>query len=424
MSQQNTDGSVVIIGAGIIGIACAHYLSADGRKVIVLDKGTVADGCSYGNCGQITPSHVLPLNSPDAIKSGMLSLFNPRAPFRIKPQWQPSFANWMLQFSRLCTHKKMLKTAASLKSILDSSFQEFEMLLDSGAVECDWNKSGTLYVYRSQKAFEAFEETNDLLTTNFDVSAKQISGEDLPSFEPALKNGLAGGYFYEQDALVHPSRFAKAWARALKNKGVQFVEDCEVTALEKQGARIKSVVTSKGVYEADDIVLAAGAFSPLLAREFECAIPVLPGKGYSVTVARPSVCPEVSMIVPEHNVAITPFEDGLRFGSMMEFVGFNAEIPEFRTRQLKECGKTYLRMETPEAHEEAWFGWRPMTWDSLPIIGRAPRLANALIATGHCMMGLMLAPATGKLAAEILGERPTHIPDAPFSPARFNARLV
>ena len=418
---MSKDGSVVIIGAGIIGIACAHYLAADGRRVTVLDKGTIADGCSYGNCGQITPSHVLPLNSPDAIKSGVLSFFDASAPFRIKPQLKPSFANWMLQFARLCTHDKILKAAASLKSILDSSFEEFESLLDGGAVDCDWNKCGTLYVYRSQKPFDSFAKTNDFLTREFGVSAKQISGDDLSSFEPALKNGLAGGYFYEQDALVHPSRFAKAWARQLQESGVGFVENCEVTSLEKEGARIKSVVTSNGVYDADDVVLAAGAFSPSLAREFECAIPVLPGKGYSVTVARPSACPEVSMIVPEHNVAITPFEDGLRFGSMMEFVGFNGEIPEFRTRQLKECGEVYLGTGAPETHQEEWFGWRPMTWDSLPIIGRSPKLSNALIATGHCMMGLMLAPATGRLAAEFLGERPTHIPAAPFSPARFSA---
>ena len=421
MSQMTKDGSVVIIGAGIIGLACAHYLAADGRRVTVFDKGTVADGCSYGNCGQITPSHVLPLNSPGAIKSGVLSLFDSKAPFRIKPQLKPSFVNWMLQFARCCTHDKMVEAAKSLKSILDSSFREFELLLDGRAIDCDWDRCGTLYVYRSQKGFESFGKTNDLLTREFDVSARQISGNDLSSFEPALKKGLAGGYYYEQDALVHPSRFAKAWARKLQSDGVEFVENCEVTSLEKKGARITSVVTSKGVYEADDIVLAAGAFSRSLAREFECAIPVLPGKGYSITVARPSVCPEVSMIVPEHNVAITPFADGLRFGSMMEFVGFDGEIPEFRTRQLKECGKAYLRMGTPESHEEEWFGWRPMTWDSLPIIGRAPKLANALIATGHCMMGLMLAPATGKLVAEILGERPTHIPDAPFSPARFNS---
>jgi len=421
MNQMTKDGSVVIIGAGIIGIACAHYLAADGRKVTVLEKGTIADGCSYGNCGQITPSHVLPLNSPDAIKSGVLSLFDRKAPFRIKPQLKPSFANWMLQFARRSTHGKMIEAAASLKNILDSSYKEFESLLDGGVVDCDWNKSGTLYVYRSQKAFDAFAKTDELLTSNFDVSARRITGDDLPAFEPALKQGLAGGYFYEQDALVHPSRFAKTWARQLQDNGVEFVEHCEVISLEKEGSRIKTVATSNGVYEADDIVLAAGAFSRSLAREFECAIPVLPGKGYSVTVARPSICPEVSMIVPEHNVAITPFADGLRFGSMMEFVGFNGDIPEFRTRQLKECGEVYLRMGTLEAHKEAWFGWRPMTWDSLPIIGRAPTLSNALIATGHCMMGMMLAPATGKLAAEILGERPTHIPGAPFSPARFNA---
>ncbi|WDI30128.1 FAD-dependent oxidoreductase [Hyphococcus flavus] len=420
MSQQYTGGSVIVIGAGIIGIACAHYLAAEGRQVTVIDKGSVADGCSYGNCGHILPSHVLPLNSPDAIKNGVLSFFNASAPFRIKPQLKLSFVNWMLQFARYCSQQKILKSAARLKSILDSSFQEFESLLDGGVVDCEWNKCGTLYVYHSQKAFESFEKKNDLLTREFGVSAKKISGNDLANFEPSLKSGLAGGYFYEQDAVVHPSRLATVWARQLQNDGVEFIENCEVTSLEKQGNRIKSVITSKGVFKADEVVLSAGAYSPSLAKEFECAIPVLPGKGYSLTIARPGICPKMSMVAPENNVAITPFEDGLRLGSMMEFVGFNAELPAFRMRQLEECGTTYLHMDKPVIYQEEWFGWRPMTWDSLPIIGRAPNLSNALIATGHCMMGLMLAPATGRLVAEMIGERPTHIPSAPFSPARFN----
>ncbi len=424
MSRNNANGSVVIIGAGIIGIACAHYLAQAGRQVTVLDRGTIAGACSHGNCGHIIPSHVLPLNAPAALKTAMLSLFNPKASFRVKPQLRPSFINWMMQFAMHCTQRRMLDGAAHLKSILDSSFKEFEALNEQGTLDCDWRHSGLLYAFKSKRGFEDFAKTDAMLARQFGVRAQRIEGDALSTFDPALKPDLAGGYFYEQDALTRPDRFAAAWVQRLRDTGVEFVEHCEAQSLEKTDGKITRVTTSKGVYGADDIVIAAGALSGGFAKELACSIPVLPGKGYSLTVPRPAQCPKTSVILPERNVAITPFSDGLRFGSMMEFVGFDNSLPQHRMRQLEESGTAYLRTAPPDGAREEWFGWRPMTWDSLPIIGPVPKLNNAFIATGHGMLGLMLAPATGRLIAEMLDKRPVHIPDAPFSPARFNNSFI
>ena len=411
--------AVVIIGAGIIGIACAHYLAADGRKVIVLDKGTVAGACSHGNCGHVIPSHILPLNSPDALKAGFFSLFDSKAPFRVKPQLRPSFLNWMLQFARHCTKSHMLSGAGHLKSILDSSYDEFEALVSQVGFECDWKKSGLTYVFQSRKAFDAFEKTNTLLTERFDVAAQVIAGNDLTTFDPALKSGLAGGFFYQDDALLRPDMLALTWADQLRQKGVQFVEHCEVRGIEKDATRVNLIKTSKGDFGTGDVILAAGALCGTLAAEFDCDIPVIPGKGYSVTIPRPEKCPKTSLVLSEKNVAITPFSNGLRFGSMMEFVGYDDSVPDHRVRQLTKSADAYLEIDSSLPPVQPWFGWRPMTWDSLPMIGRLPKFKNATIATGHGMLGVMLAPATGRLIAEIIGERPCHIPDAPFSPARF-----
>ncbi len=410
---------VVIIGAGIIGIACAHYLVADGRKVVVLDKGTVAGACSHGNCGHVIPSHVLPLNSPDAFRAGIMSLFDPNAPFRVKPQLKPSFLHWMVQFARHCTKAHMLAGAKHLKTILDSSYDEFEALVSQDDFDCDWKQSGLTYVFQSQKAFDAFEKTNALLTERFGVEADVMAGDKLSAFDPALKPGLAGGFFYKKDALLRPDLLAKSWTDQLRRKGVEFIEHCEVQEIEKDSAKIKLVKTSKGNFNTSEVILAAGALCGKLASVFGCNIPVIPGKGYSVTIPRPALCPKTSLVLSEKNVAITPFSDGLRFGSMMEFVGYDDSVPDHRVRQLTESADAYLDINPNVSKGKPWFGWRPMTWDSLPMIGRLPNLTNAAIATGHGMLGVMLAPATGRLIAEILGERPCHISDAPFSPARF-----
>jgi D-amino-acid dehydrogenase len=124
------------------------------------------------------------------------------------------------------------------------------------------------------------------------------------------------------------------------------------------------------------------------------------------------------MLFPEHRVGVSPFETGYRLGSMMEFAGYDATIPPQRIQQLQDSAKPYLAISSPCGTLQTWYGWRPMTWDSLPIIGRVPKLQNAYLATGHNMLGLSLAAATGKLIAELIEGRVPHIDPAPFSPQR------
>ncbi|MDE0226801.1 MAG: FAD-dependent oxidoreductase, partial [Gammaproteobacteria bacterium] len=142
--------------------------------------------------------------------------------------------------------------------------------------------------------------------------------------------------------------------------------------------------------------------------------------GYSVTTTRPGACPRHAMLFAEHRVGATPFSDGFRLGSMMEFSGFDETIPAGRIRQLVDSARHYLHEPAGGEVLETWCGWRPMTWDSLPIIGAVPGLANAVLATGHHMLGMTMAPATGRLVAEMISRKTTHIDPTPFSPARFS----
>ena len=125
------------------------------------------------------------------------------------------------------------------------------------------------------------------------------------------------------------------------------------------------------------------------------------------------------MVFSEHRVAATPFDDGFRLGSMMELAGFDTSVPPRRIRQLAESAGHYLKEPVGHPVHETWYGWRPLTWDSLPIIGRLPRRRNAVLATGHHMLGMTLAPATGRLVAELVRDEVPHIDPTPFSPSRF-----
>lgn len=419
MTASRKNESIVVVGAGVIGIACAHYLSKEGFKVTVIDRDRVASQCSHANCGYICPSHVPPLTEPGAIGVAVKSLFNARSPFRVKPSLSPAMWNWMWQFARRCTHHQVLNAGRHLQSILDASMEEYRRLIVDESLECEWKEDGLLYVFQTQRGLDSFAETDRMLTEHFNVAANYISGPELPKFDAGLNEGLAGAFHYPGDRSVRPDLLNREWVERLKDRRVGFVEHCELKTIHKSAGRVDGLTTSQGVFQADRFVFAMGAPSARWAKELRCDIPIQPGKGYSVTIDVPESSPQHAMLFPEHKVGVSPFERGLRLGSMMEFVGFNEMIPEYRIQQLRDSAKPYLVAPVDGVPQEEWYGWRPMTWDSLPIIGPTPHLSNAYLATGHNMLGLSLAPSTGRLIAEMITGETPHIDVTPFSVTRF-----
>jgi D-amino-acid dehydrogenase len=297
--------------------------------------------------------------------------------------------------------------------------KEYRQLMQTEALPCEWQETGLLYVFRTDQGMHEFAETDRFLTEHFDVSARRIAGAELSDFDPALKPGLAGAYYYDGDASLRPDLLNRAWTLRLQDRGVEFKENCLVQQVERDNRNLLSLQTSLGSFVSDHYVFAMGAWSPKLASELGCQLPIQPGKGYSVTMSRPERCPKYPMLFPEHRVGVSPFHHGYRLGSMMEFSGYDSSIDPRRIAQLRRSAEPYLWTPHTAEEQERWYGWRPMTWDSLPLIGPVPTAANAHIAAGHNMLGLSLATATGRLIAEMLTGEPTHIPVEAFRVDRF-----
>lgn len=423
---MNDGRRVLIIGGGVIGIASAYYLNQAGFQVTVLDKGRVGAECSHGNCGLICPSHVLPLAEPGAIRGAMKALLDPAGAFRIQPRLDLSLWRWLMKFAKRCNEKDMLTAAGAIQPLLTSSLQLYQELVSSEGLQCEWQKQGLLFVYQKQRAFEAYAPVNELLREKFNEPARRLDGAAVGEFEPALKDGLAGGWYFEHDAHLRPDRLIQSWRSLLESRGVRFVENCELQSLQEthdstsvRGSRVTGVVAGGQTFEADSFVVATGAKTPLLASLLRFEVPIQPGKGYSITVARPPMCPTVPMIFPEHRVAVTPMDSGLRLGSIMEFAGYDAEIRPERLRLLTRGVGQYLREPLQAEWPEPWYGWRPMTYDSVPVIGRCPGFSNVLLATGHSMLGLSMAPATGRLVSEMISQATPHIDSRAYRADRF-----
>jgi D-amino-acid dehydrogenase len=408
----------VVVGGGVIGAACAYFLRQAGRRVTIVDAGAFGRGCSHGNCGYISPSHVLPLAGPGALQSALKTLFQKNSPLKVRWRLDPALWSWFWKFARRCNERDALAAGHAIQQLLLSSRGLYDELIRSTLSDVEWEPSGVLFVFQSDAAMDHYAHTDALLRNEYGLDATRFDGNSLLEFEPSLKPGSAGAWFYPSDGLLRPDKLMAAWRRVLEQSGVEIREHCALRDLAVDGRVVRGVITDAGKIEADQTLIATGAWTPQLSRTLHCSVPIQPGKGYSITVPRPALCPRRPMIFEEHRVAISPMQSGYRIGSTMEFAGYDSRLNPDRLMLLRESAALYLKEPLAEPTLEEWWGWRPMTPDGLPFIGRLPAFDNVFLAAGHCMLGVSMAPATGKLVAELMTGQPPHIDPTPYAVTR------
>jgi D-amino-acid dehydrogenase len=313
----------------------------------------------------------------------------------------------------------MIEAGRGIQPLLLSSLELYRGLVQTEALDCEFEERGMLFAYRSKKEMESYAATDRLMTNSFGCPARRLDPDQLLELEPALRSGLAGGWYYHDDAHLRPDKLMRAWHLILERDGATLRPNRALTGFSGRTGRAASAQTAEGELTADVFIVATGAWTPILNQELGCRIPIQPGKGYSLTMSRPAACPRIPLIFPETRVAVTPFQSGYRLGSTMEFAGYDESIRPQRLQLLKDGAAPYLREPYCDSIEEQWYGWRPMTYDSLPIIDRSPKYENVFIAAGHNMLGLSMAPATGKLLAELVNGTTPHVDPKPYRVGRF-----
>jgi D-amino-acid dehydrogenase len=413
---------VLIVGGGVIGLACGLALQDAGRQVRVLEAGTVGCGSSHGNCGTITPSHAMPLAAPGSIGRALGWMLSPDAPLYIKPRFDPALWAWLLRFAARCNRSDWLRAAAGKTAILEASRRALPEWISRHQLDCEFVASGMDHVFRSAQSLAEFDEDLRALS-EFGIASERIDGADYQRQEPALLEGVVGAVRFPGDASLRPDRYVAELARVLRAAGGQIVEHCEVHRIRSDGDTMVADAAS-GECRARDVVLATGAWSPCLARSLSPVLTGLrkamqPGKGYSITYDRPALTPQRPLVLHEHSVCVTTWDGGFRLGSTMEFSGYDDTLNRRRLDALVRGAREYLHQPTGPVIREEWFGWRPMTFDDLPIIGRAPGQPHLWLATGHGMLGVSMSIATAQLVADLVTGRPPAIDPAPYRVERF-----
>lgn len=410
---------VLILGGGVIGLACALYLLKSGAGVRVLEQGTPGCGSSHGNCGTITPSHAAPLAMPGMIGMALGSMLRADAPLYINPRFDGPRLRWLLGFARHCNRRDFERATAARWTILKHSRTLLADLVRDDQLDCEFTEEGELYVYRTAKLRASDERHHAAVLDRLGFEVQRLRGDEVEAMEPALNPGVVGGLFHPGDAQLRPDRYVAELARRVRELGGVIETGAQIERFDTESGRIAKVHCSSGTFGSERVVMALGAWSPLLGAALNMRLPMQPGKGYSLTYSRPRLAPRHALVLREASVCVTTWQDGYRLGSTMEFSGYAEGLNRTRLDALRRGAAQCLREpEGPQLQEE-WWGWRPMSVDEVPIIGPSTRWSNLWLATAHGMLGVSMSAATGELIASMLGGPASPIDAAPYAPARF-----
>jgi D-amino-acid dehydrogenase len=285
-------------------------------------------------------------------------------------------------------------------------------------LDCRYQETGAMMVYRTPKGFAAgLDEAARLHAAG--IPSQRLDLSETRGLAPTLSPSVLGAIFFPDDAHLVPDAFVRALARRAEERGVDIRTQTEVLGFRTIGRRILAIETTRGDLQADEVVLATGAWSPLLAQTLGLRLPVQPAKGYSVTYQRGSGGPSVPVILAEAKAGITPMGDWLRFAGTLELSGFDLSINRHRVEAIVRSAAQYVDGLDSLPLREIWCGLRPCTPDGLPIIGRPSSLDNLILATGHAMLGVTLGPITGSLVSQLAGGEKPQINLHALRPQRF-----
>jgi D-amino-acid dehydrogenase len=422
LQQQtiNDKQQTTIIGGGVIGLSTAYYLQQEGYEVTVIERGDIHDGCSFGNMGFMSPSHFVPLASPGIIAEGIRHMFNSSSPFYIKPRLDLELMQWMWHFWKSCNASNVKENAPHLNNLLQLSRNLINDIRANIGGDFNMEEKGCLMLCREQKTLDhEFHLTDD--AEKLGLKVDRLNRDQVQQLEPDVELNVAGAVLFKDDCHFDPGKFMLVLKSYLENKGVRFQLNTEVTGFNRTNNSISSVITDKGEFSCGHLVIAPGSWLPAVAKMIGIKLLLQGGKGYSYTYDHVEKNIRYPSIMVEGRCAITPWQHRLRIGGTMELSGINNKVLPKRMLGVYNSVQSYypgLKITPPPA-DKIWNGLRPVTPDGLPYIGRVKDLDNVLIAGGHAMLGVSLAPGTGKIVTDIILGKQTTINAVAFNPERF-----
>lgn len=412
---------ILILGAGVTGVATAYMLASRGHEVEVIDEDNgPAQQCSFANGCQLSYSYADPISSRENLKKAMKWMFKADAPLVFRPKFSFELLKWTVEFLSNCSAERERENGITMLRLGLYSREKMKQIIDDTNIQFDYLERGILRLFETQKAYDEACDHAEYLST-IGMKKEFLSPELVFQREPALKqmhSPLAGGIFTPMDASGDVHVFTREIARiCAEDLGVTFHFKTKLAWMHRDGDRISAVETSRGMMKADAYIVCLGSHSTPYLKPLGVHLPITPMKGYSVTVPAWNNAPQISLGDEANKIVYSRIGNRVRAAGTAEFAGFDYRIRRKRILPILRS-MTTLFPEADVSVAEKWACLRPQTPDSPPIIGKSP-LKNMYLNTGHGMLGWTHGAGSAHLLADILEERATEIPLDGLTLARF-----
>ncbi|TMJ95084.1 MAG: FAD-binding oxidoreductase [Actinobacteria bacterium] len=420
-SRVKTD--VLVIGGGAIGAACTFELARRGAEVTLLERGSeLGSGCSAGSAGLLCPSHAAPLATPAALRLGLRWMLRADSPFYLRPR--PGVLPWLALFAAACRPRRAAAATRLVRALATESLALHRMLAEEEELGTGFDQRGVLNVYETEAGLAAGRAEAEEYAADAGLPVRLLGADEARGLEPALGPSIRGATYFPEEAHCDSLRFVRALGEAAAQAGADVRTSIEVLGLRSERRRVAVVETTAGDLYPRTVVLAAGAWAGLLARELGLYLPLEGGKGYHLELDPPPQAPRLPVFVQEARVIATPLPGRLRLSGTLELAGLDLSVDRRRVEAVARAARRALPGLEEGGVRAVWRGLRPCTPDGLPAVGRTRAADNVVLATGHAMMGLTLAPVTGRLVAALVAEEDPGADLSLLDPDRFDPRAL
>jgi len=418
MSDATKTPHCVVVGAGIVGSACAWHLRHRGAEVTLIDSELPGHSTSFGNAGCISPSSIYPFSYPGAIKQVPGWLFDPLGPMKIRWRDIPSLTPWFWRFWRAGNALRVSEIVAAQANLMASVTRDFDEILQATGISSMRQSNGLILLYGNEKQFAA-DAWHYEIRRQYGLPWQRLTAAELKAMEPFVDLGTEGIAVLDPtwQHVLSPGDVTNAIARSAFSSGVRWVHD-RVLRMESRETHVKAETVSGKRFECDYLVLATGVWTNELLAQLGRRVPLMAKRGYHSMVAQPSVTLSHPMMSVAEYVVMTPMRDGLRVAGTAEFARVDA-IPDYRrAKVLLQHAQRFLPGLSGSGVTE-WMGQRPMMPDSLPVIGPIPGHNRVICAFGHGHYGLTQGPTTGRLVSDLVYGQEPQADLTPFLISRF-----
>ncbi|RXJ67381.1 FAD-dependent oxidoreductase [Halarcobacter ebronensis] len=389
---------IIIIGGGIVGLCAAYYLQKSGKKVTVIDENSITDSTSFGNAGLLSAFDKTPLSYPGVVLNTLKLMLKGQSPAIIHPSFDLKVYRWLARFILSANEKRTKKTMMLFEKYGEISLQLYEKMISEDSLDFDYHRDGMLSVFTEEESYkQRLQKYNYVDEQRFKI----LNKDELLEYLPSATSKIKGAILFKKNAYFDSKRVMLELKNHLEKAGVEFILNEKINSIRVENNEVKHLVSSKNIYEAEHYIMSTG-YQTLLAQKCGKDLMMTPAKGYSITFEmEEKFKPKTSTIFNDLFVVMTPRRDNVRFTSKLEIGSSDVKVVK---KQIESIKKNFFEYNLPfeMKNEIYWTGFRPLTPNDIPLIGRDDEIKNLTYGMGLGWLGMTFAPAIGTILTDLI----------------------